>query len=130
MISKLKSNRKLAEFIRFCAVGALCTLIDAVIFYAVEFVASYQLALVSGYCFSLIVNYFLTIYWTFRVRPSKRNVAGLVGAHLFNLFVVRMGLMWLFIHVIGLAENVAYLPNLFISVILNFILIKWIIGKI
>ena len=83
-----------------------------------------------GFSFGILLYYFLTIYWTFRVRPSKRNVAGLVGAHLFNLFVVRMGLMWLFIHVIGLAENVAYLPTLFISVILNFILIKWIIGKI
>lgn len=34
-----KKNRTYCTL--FCAVGALCTLIDAVIFYAVEFVASY-----------------------------------------------------------------------------------------
>lgn len=129
MISKLKNNQQLAEFIRFCVVGVLCTLIDAAIFYTIELISCYQLALISGYCISLIVNYFLTVCWTFKVRPSKRNLAGVVSVHLFNLFVIRMGLMYVFIYMIGLVENMAYIPTLIISVILNFILIKWIIGK-
>lgn len=127
MINELKNSKRLAEFIRFCAVGALCTFIDAAIFYTVGLFACYQLALVSGYCLSLVINYFLTIYWTFKVKPTKKNLAGLVGAHLFNLFVIRMGCMWLFIHMIGFTENVAYVPTLLISIVLNFMLVKWVV---
>ena len=105
MVGRIKaflSKDEMRQFIRFCIVGGICALIDAAVFYAVRLIAPYQVALVSGYVISLSVNYLLTVYWTFRTRSSVRNLVGIVGAHMFNLFVVRMGLMYLFVELIGL----------------------------
>lgn len=125
----LKDSNTL-EFIRFCIVGAICTGIDASIFYLVRLFAPYQVALITGYLISLLINYVLTIYWTFQSQPTKGNAIGVIAAHLFNLFVVRMSLMYIFVNVIGLSDKLAYIPTLAISVITNFLIIKIIINKI
>lgn len=119
-----------SEFFRFCIVGALCTGIDAVIYYLVLMIASYQCSLVSGYLLSLIVNYFLTIYWTFQTKPNKGNAIGIIAAHLFNLFVVRMSLMYFFVDIMRINEKIAYVPTLAISVITNFIIIKLLVNRL
>lgn len=123
-------DNSMIQFCKFCIVGVLCTCIDAAIFYTVIRFSSYQVSLVTGYILSLLINYFLTIYWTFNSKPSKKNAAGVVIAHLFNLFIVRMGLMWVFLNLLLLNEKVAYIPTLLISVISNFLIIKLIINKI
>lgn len=123
-------KKNVTEFIRFCIVGGLCTAIDAAIFYSVRCFAPYIIALISGYLISLLVNYFLTIYWTFQSKPTAKNAFGIILAHLFNLFIVRMGLMHLFVDKICLDDKVAYIPTLAISVVTNFIIIKLIVNKI
>lgn len=125
----MQKKEKLYEFIRFCIVGVLCTVMDAVIFYIVREFASYPIALVSGYILSLIVNYFLTVIWTFRSRPNFKNALGVLSAHMFNLFVVRMGLMYFFVNVVSINDRVAYVPTLLISVVTNFIIVKLVINK-
>lgn len=117
------------QFLCFCLVGAFSTLLDMMIFYLVRQVVSYNVALICGYCLSLIFNYILTIYWTFGAKSNLKNAAGFVSAHLFNLFVVRMGLMYLFVNQMGMEDKVAYLPTLAISVVTNFIVIKFIVEK-
>lgn len=124
-----KVYNKYGEFIRFCIVGVICTLIDAAIFYLFRTFANYQVSLVSGYIISLLVNYFLTVYWTFKVNSSVNNAFRIVFAHLFNLFVVRMSLMYLFINITSINDRLAYIPTLIISVITNFIILKIIIKK-
>ena len=123
-------DKRLQEFIRFCIVGAICTGIDAAIFYIFRMFASYQVSLVSGYILSLIVNYFLTVFWTFKVDSNVKNLIGIVSAHLFNLFVVRMGLMFLFVDIIGINDKIAYIPTLLISVITNFIIVRLVVNKL
>lgn len=130
MIKQLNSILRNSEFVRFCIVGVICTAIDAVIFYAVRSFASYPVALVSGYVLSLIVNYFLTIYWTFKSKPNAKNAIGVVAAHLFNLFIVRMGLMYIFVDFISINDRIAYIPTLAISVITNFLIVKLVINKL
>ena len=127
MYSMKLDEQLILQFIRFCVVGLICTLIDAAIYYTVLKFASYRIALVAGYLLSLTVNYFLTIFWTFKTRPSKTNALGVFFAHLLNLFVVRMGLMGLFVGIIGLTEQLAYLPTLAISMITNFIILRFLI---
>ena len=112
------------QFIRFCIVGGTCAIIDAIVFYIVRLFAPYQVALVSGYIISLCVNYFLTIYWTFKTSPSAHNFIGIIGAHMFNLFVVRMGLMWLFVEVFEWDDSIAYIPMAIISAVTNFLVIR------
>lgn len=125
----LKSDRY-GEFVRFCIVGALCTGLDAFIFYVVRNFVSYPIALTSGYILSLVVNYFLTIYWTFKSTPNTKNVIGVVAAHLFNLFVVRMGLMHIFVNFLSISDRFAYIPTLVISVVTNFLIVKVVVNKL
>lgn len=130
MVGRIKaflSKDEMRQFIRFCIVGGICALIDAAVFYAVRLIAPYQVALVSGYVISLSVNYLLTVYWTFRTRSSVRNLVGIVGAHMFNLFVVRMGLMFLFVELIGLSDSIAYLPMAAISAVTNYLVIRTVV---
>ena len=123
-IKKIINHTETRQFIRFCIVGGTCALIDAAVFYIVRLFAPYQVALVSGYIISLCVNYFLTIYWTFKTSPSAHNFIGIIGAHMFNLFVVRMGLMWLFVVVFGWDDSIAYIPMAVISAVTNFLVIR------
>ena len=120
---------KSAEFIRFCIVGVIATALDAAIFYLVRLFASYQIALVSGYCLSLIVNYLLTIYWTFKKKPSTGNLFGVIAAHMFNLFVVRMSLMWIFVNIMEIPDRIAYIPTLLISMVTNFLVVRFAVNK-
>ena len=103
-------------------------MIDAAIFYVVRLFAPYQVALISGYLISLCVNYLLTVYWTFRTQSSVRNLVGIVGAHMFNLFVVRMGLMLLFVELMGLSDSIAYLPMAVISAVTNYLIIRAVVN--
>ena len=130
MLGKIKeylSKTEMQQFIRFCIVGGTCALIDAAIFYIVRLFAPYQVALISGYLISLCVNYLLTVYWTFRTESSVLNLIGIVGAHMFNLFVVRMGLMLLFVEILGLKDSIAYLPMAVISAITNYLVIRTVV---
>ena len=122
-------DSKSAEFLRFCIVGVIATALDAGIFYLVRLFASYQIALVSGYCLSLIVNYLLTIYWTFKKKPTTGNLVGVIAAHMFNLFVVRMSLMWIFVNIAGIPDRMAYIPTLLISMVTNFLVVRFAVNK-
>ena len=124
---KILTHKETGQFIRFCIVGGTCAMIDAAIFYVVRLFAPYQVALVSGYLISLCVNYLLTVYWTFRTESSVRNLVGIVGAHMFNLFVVRMGLMLLFVEILGLKDSIAYIPMAVISAVTNYLVIRTVV---
>ena len=133
MINRLKADCKrqgFAEFIRFCIVGVIATGIDAALFYAAKTIVPYQVALVIGYLTSLTVNYYLTTKWTFKVKQTWTNLVGIISVHLVNLFVVRMGLMYLFVQRMGLDSSVSYVPMLVISIIFSFVAIKIIIHKV
>ena len=123
-------KESIRQFTRFAIVGAVCTGIDAALFYFFRTLTSYQVSLVCSYILSLTVNYFLTVYWTFGTSSSIRNLIGIVSAHLFNLFVVRMGLMYLFADILSIDDRIAYIPTLAISVVTNFLIIKIIINRL
>lgn len=117
---------QLNEFWKFCLVGGVCTGIDAGIFYLLYLHTGYRIAMISGFTLSLGINYLLNTYWSFQQKPSLRTAIGVFAAHCFNIFVVRMSLMWIFINVSFLEEGVAFVPTLIISVITNFFIIKFV----
>ncbi|MBQ5476564.1 MAG: GtrA family protein [Bacteroidaceae bacterium] len=139
-IKSLKENQKLLEFVKFCIVGGISTGIDACIFFTVkqfacifftvkQFIIN-MIALVSGYAISFIANYFMTVLWTFKSKPNKKNAIGVLAAHLINLFVVRFGLMHLFVEICKIDSNIAYIPTLLISIVASFILVRLAVKKL
>ena len=67
------------------------------------------------------------IYWTFQTKPAALNFVGIIGAHMFNLFIVRMGLMLLFVEVLDLKDSIAYIPMAIISAVTNYLVIRWVV---
>ncbi len=128
-VKKIINHNETRQFIRFCIVGGICFLIDAAVYYVARLFLPYQIALISSYLISLCFNYFLTIYWTFKTSPSVQNLVGVVGAHLFNLFVVREGLMWFFVEVLRWDDSIAYLPMATISAVTNFLVIRTVVNR-
>lgn len=128
-MSDLINAEKIKQFIRFCVVGAICTLIDSGIYYISYASIGYRLAMILGFSISLIFNYLLNIYWSFNSSPNAKNIVGILLAHLFNIFIVRMSLMWIFINVTHLSESIAFIPTLAISMLTNFIIIRFVINK-
>ena len=126
-VKKIISHNEARQFLRFCIVGSICFFIDAAVYYVARLFAPYQVALISSYSISLCFNYFLTIYWTFKTSPSIQNLVGVVGAHMFNLFVVREGLMWFFVEVLLWDDSIAYLPMAIISAVSNFLIIRYVV---
>ena len=124
-----KSSPKAAEFVRFCIVGVVATLIDAAVFFVANQYVSYMIALVTAYFISLVFNYIFTILWTFKQKPSTKNAVAVVFAHLFNLFVVRWGLMFLFVSLLTYKESLSYILTLSFSTISNFIVVRYVVKK-
>ena len=118
------------QFIRFCFVGFFATAVDAGLFYILRQWLPYQLSMVISYSLSLCVNVVLTLLWTFDARMNIRNASSVAVVHLFNLFVVRFGLMALFVAGMGINDKVAFIPTLFISVITNFVIVKTVIHSL
>lgn len=128
-LTELFRSGRFREFLRFCVVGGICTLIDAGVFYALHSITGYRLAMIVGFCVSIFVNYILNIYWSFKEKPTLKNAIGVLAAHLFNIFVVRMSLMWLFVDVAKMTDSIAYLPTLAISMVTNFVIIRFVVNR-
>lgn len=129
-LNELVRSDRFREFLRFCIVGGICTLIDAGVFYALHNHTGYRIAMIAGFYVSICVNYVLNIYWSFKEKPTLKNAIGILAAHLFNIFVVRMSLMWLFVDVARMTDSIAYLPTLAISMVTNFVIIRFVVKRI
>ena len=130
LFDRIYKSQSFGELIRFCIVGTIATSIDAAVFYLVRQIAAYQVALISGYFISLVVNYFLTVIWTFKQIPSVNNAIAVVLAHLFNLFVVRMGVMYLLVEQLSVNDKYAYIPTVILSVATNFIIVRFLVKRL
>lgn len=116
---------KYSEFIRFCVVGCTAALIDMGVYNVFKFFAIYQICVVAGFVISWLCNYYLSAKWTFREKPTKENFVGMLTAHLLNLFVVRMGLMYIFVDLLHMNERLAYVPTLAIAAVTSFIMVRF-----
>ena len=130
LFDSIYKSQRFGELIRFCIVGTFSTGIDAAVFYLVRVVAIYQVALISGYFISLVANYFLTVIWTFKKTPSVNNAIAVLFAHLFNLFIVRMGVMYLIVEELSIDDRYAYIPTVFLSVFTNFNIVKFLVKRL
>ena len=118
------------QFIRFCIVGGIATVLDACLYLLFMDWMSYQASMVLSYTICLCLNMLATLRWTFRTRITFRSAAAIVFAHVFNIFVVRYKLMMLFVVTMHMDERIAYFPTLGISVEVNYYIIKAILNNL
>ena len=76
------------KFVRFCIVGVIATAIHYAIYYALQTLGNSQVWLTAaytiGYGLSMVCNFFLTTWFTFRSKVSIGKLAGFGGSHAIN----------------------------------------------
>jgi putative flippase GtrA len=121
---QLVHHEKFAEFMRYCIVGTIAAAIHYGVYYLLQRFININIAYTVGYCVSLVCNFFLTSYFTFRTGPSAKKVAGFGVSHLVN-YLLHISLFNLFIYA-GVHRLLAPVFVLMIVVPINFVLLHFV----
>lgn len=121
---KIIRSEKLIEFIRFLIVGVIATSVHYGIYYLLIKCVEYNLSYTIGYLLALILNFYLTAYFTFKEKPNLKNFIGMAGAHGIN-YILHMSLLNLFLF-FGLSKQIAPFPVFAIAVPINFLLVRFV----
>lgn len=124
----MKIDRKtINEILRFCITGGLATLLQLAIYWLMVKKTSPNVALPVSYVISFIFNYIMSARFTFRKKASSRNGIGFAIAHVIN-FTLQMALVNLFVWQ-GVAESMALIPTLCITIPTNFTIVRFVFKK-
>ena len=119
-----KITEKYREFIRFGIVGTVATAIHYGLYYVLQKYINVNIAYTFGFLVSFIFNFYMTSYFTFKVKPSFKKLFGLGGAHAVN-YVLHIILLTLFLY-IGISKIFAPIPVFAIVIPVNFLLIRFV----
>lgn len=131
----MEIQNKYKEMIKFGAVGVFATLLHWGIYYLILYILGdsssnklyANIAYFTGYTISLIVNFFLTTYFTFNSTVSLRKFTGFCAAHGVNM-LLHFLLLNLFLG-FGVSEKIANIPVFLIAVPINFLLVRFVFKK-
>lgn len=130
-LNKLKDNPQAMEFLRYVIVGCTAAAIHYGIFFVLQLFLTgtfwYNIDYTAGYVISLICNYFLTTYFTFRSKSSVGKAVGFGFSHLIN-YGLHIVLFNLFI-AIGIHRLIAPILVLMIAVPTNFVILRLVYHK-
>lgn len=121
------NRKKLPEFIRFAIVGLFATALHYGIYYLLQSRINVNIAYTLGYAISLITNFYLTAYFTFRRKPSWRKALGFGGAHLLN-YILHLGLFNLFLWM-EFSKSLAPIAVFSVAIPVNFLLVRFVFKK-
>lgn len=118
---------KYRSAVRFVCVGTFGTALQYAIYYG--FLALFDVvwaestlrvttAFTLGFCIEMIVNYFLTSFYTFRTRPSVKNAGGFMLGRLVN-YLIQVG----FLHILiacTLSEELSGIVAIMLAGVVNY----------
>ena len=119
--------KKYRSAARFVLVGALGTGLQYGIYYLLlvlfqqrwgEMAVLTSVAFSVGFFVEMVCNYFLTSFYTFRVRPSWKNVGGFVLGRTLNYFIQLLflnTLIWL-----HMSEEIAGIVAIALAGVINY----------
>lgn len=118
------------EFIRFLIVGIINTGNYYVIYLVLHvFLASnYMIAHIIGFIISMVLSFFLSSYFTFKVKPTVVKFLQFPLTQLFNISVSSI-MIYLFVEYLFIDSRIAPIVSLFITVPLTFIITRKILKK-
>lgn len=121
-------KEKIVEFVRFCIVGTVATVLHYGIYIAIingfgiEGELWINVAYTIGYVLSWFGNLFLTARFTFREKVTMKRGFGFAASHGIN-YLLHMLFLNIFL-AIGLSEEIAPLFVFAIVIPINFILVR------
>ncbi len=84
--------------------------------------ANANISYAGGYFVGFCFNYFLTTYFTFKTKASKKNATGFTVCHIIN-YLLEMGVLNLLLFW-GLERSMAGLIVIVVAVPINFVMLK------
>lgn len=118
------------EFTRFVVVGGLNTvnyyLVYLLCFNLLDW--HYLVSHVLGFIVSLVISFFLNVYFTYRVKPTFSKFIQFPLSQLANI-TLSSCLMYLFVDLLGWNGNAAPFAALFITVPVTFLITGKILKK-
>lgn len=115
-----------SPFVRFAFVGGVATGINYGTYVLLNWKFPHinaTLAYLLAFCVSIICNYILSSYFTFRVKPSAPRAMKFLTAHLINLVNELLLLnLWLWL---GVPKIYAPLPVFVVAFPINFFMVRF-----
>lgn len=122
---------KIRSAVRFVCVGAFGTILQYGIYYTLlgffqrqwpEITILTSIAFSVGFIIEMISNYFLTSFYTFRVRPSWKNAGGFLFGRTINYFIQLLFLnILIWLHV---SEEVSGILTIIMAGIINYFVLR------
>lgn len=130
-IQEMIKDKKVQQFLRFCCVGTVAAGIHYGVYVVVQLIATsgfwLNMAYTVGYVVSLVCNFFMTTYFTFRSKASVKRAAGFGGSHLVN-YIIHIVLFNVFI-ALNIHRLLAPILVLAVAVPVNFMILRWVYGR-
>lgn len=128
----IKPDRdKLMQFVRFCIVGTIAAAIHYGVYYLMQLFLRDGIWLsvdyTIGYVVSLVCNFFMTTYFTFRSHVSAGKAAGFGFSHVVN-YSLHIVLFNLFM-AMGIHRLLAPVLVLMVAVPTNFLILRYVYRK-
>lgn len=121
------SDRKSAQFIRFCINGCAAVGIQYAVFWLMSRFIETNIAFTIGYVVSFCCNFIVTSYWTFHSKPSWKRLTGFGGSHIVNYFV-QMGFLNLYLW-LDIPKEWSAIMAMASAVPINFLLLRFVYKK-
>jgi len=118
---KFFTRKKLFQILRFGIVGVIATAIHYGIYRIFLKLLNPTLAYSIGYAVSFIFNFFLSSFFTFKIRPDIKKGIGFALSHGIN-YLLHISLLNVFLY-LGVPSVFAPFPVFAIAVPINFILV-------
>lgn len=122
---------KLMQFVRFCIVGTIAAAIHYGVYYLMQLFLRDGIWLsvdyTIGYVVSLVCNFFMTTYFTFRSHVSAGKAAGFGFSHVVN-YSLHIVLFNLFM-AMGIHRLLAPVLVLMVAVPTNFLILRYVYRK-
>ena len=124
----LPQRDKMMEFVRFCIVGTVAAGIHYGVYFLLQLCLKGALWLnvdyTVGYVVSLVCNFFMTTWFTFRSHVSAGKAAGFGFSHVVN-YTLHIALFNLFMS-IGVHRLLAPVLVLMVAVPTNFVILRFV----
>lgn len=133
-ICEIIKNEKIREFIRFCIIGVVATLIHYGIYYVI--IKGFQIekelwiniAYTIGFVISWCCNLWLSAHYTFKTTVNVKRGVGFAVSHGIN-YLLHLGFLNLFLW-IGISATIAPWLVFCCVIPINFILVRTVFKKL
>lgn len=127
LLKLITSNTIFFEFLKFGLVGVVSTITHYAIYYVMLRSVNTSIAFSIGYGLSLILNFILTTYFTFGVKPTALKGMGFTISHLIN-YLLQLSFLNLFL-IWGMTKQLAPIPVFTVCIPINFLLVRFFVKK-